>query len=213
MVLTNLITTIHGNMTFNWPLMNSMVVGKYKSANAMHPRRGYWEPFAIITPILDHRDGHYVRPNKVTIKYLDFKKMVDPNVHVTMFNSIVKVNAKTFEEYIINAFNYTLRDTTLDWCHNYMSEFPDYTFSKLTRAFYKRHQKIQNDEQIYMELKNIKQEETKKVEVYYEWIQKLAHGLQILTTNSFLTTMFKAGLQSYFIIATTRMKVINTKTT
>jgi len=137
--------------------------------------------------------------------------MVDPNVHVTMFNSIVKVNAKTFEEYIINAFNYTLRDTTLDWCHNYMSEFPDHIFSKLTRAFYKRHQKIQNDEQIYMELKNIKQEETKKVEVYYEWIQKLAHGLQILTTNSFLTTMFRAGLQSYFIITTTRMKVINTK--
>ncbi len=183
-----------------------MVVRRYKSANAMHPRKGYQEPFAIITPILDHRDGHYVRPNKVTIKYLDFKKNVDPNAHVIVFNSIVKANAKTFEEYIINAFSYTLKDTTLNWCHNYMSEFLDCTFSKLTWAFYKCHQKTQNDEQIYMELKNIKQEETKKVEVYYEWIQNLAHGLQILTTNSFLTTLFKVGLQSYFIIATTRMK-------
>ncbi len=35
----------------------------------------------------------------------------------------------------------------------------------------------QNDEQIYMELKNMKQKETKRVEVYYKWIQKLVHGL------------------------------------
>jgi hypothetical protein len=29
-----------------------------------------------------------------------------------------------------------------------------------------------------MDLKNMKQEETKRVEVYYERIQKLVHGLQ-----------------------------------
>jgi hypothetical protein len=44
------------------------------------------------------------------------------------------------------------------------------------------------------------------VEVYYEWIQKLVHGLQVPTTDNFLTIMFKASLQSYFKIATTRMK-------
>jgi hypothetical protein len=37
-------------------------------------------------------------------------------------------------------------------------------------------------------------EETKRVEVYYEWIQKLAHGLQVLTTNKFLIIVFRAGL-------------------
>jgi predicted nucleic acid-binding protein len=58
-----------------------------------------------------------------------------------------------------------------------MLEFLDYTFSELTQAFYKHHRKIQNDEQIYMELKNMKQEEIGRVEVYYEQIQKLAHGL------------------------------------
>jgi len=58
-----------------------------------------------------------------------------------------------------------------------MSKFLNYIFSKLTHAFCKHHQKIQNDEQIYMELKNMKHEETKRVEVYYEWIQKLDHGL------------------------------------
>jgi hypothetical protein len=40
----------------------------------------------------------------------------------------------------------------------------------------------------------MKHEEIKKVEVYYERIQKLAHGLQIQTTNIFLTTMFRMGL-------------------
>jgi len=52
----------------------------------------------------------------------------------------------------------------------------------------------------------MKWEETKRVEVYYEWIQKLTNGLQIPTINSFLTTMFKVGLQSYIRIVTTWMK-------
>jgi hypothetical protein len=45
--------------------MNSMVVGKYKSVDVVHPKRRYWEPFAITTPIFDHRYGHYVSPNRV----------------------------------------------------------------------------------------------------------------------------------------------------
>jgi hypothetical protein len=40
----------------------------------------------------------------------------------------------------------------------------------------------------------MKQEETKRVEVYYERIQKLAHGLQIPTIDNFLTTLFRVGL-------------------
>jgi hypothetical protein len=31
-----------------------------------------------------------------------------------MFQAIVKANGKTSEEYIINTFNYTLRETTLE---------------------------------------------------------------------------------------------------
>jgi hypothetical protein len=40
----------------------------------------------------------------------------------------------------------------------------------------------------------MKQEETERVEVYYEKIQKLAHGLQILTIDNFLITVFRANL-------------------
>ncbi len=59
---------------------------------------------------------------------------------------------------------------------------------------------------MYMELKIMKQEETKRVEVYYKKIQKLGHGLQILTKDNFLTIVFKAGLQSCFKILTIGIK-------
>ncbi len=48
-------------------------------------------------------------------------------------------------------------------------------------------------------------EEIERVEVYYEHIQNLANGLQVPTTYSFLTTMFRAGLQSYLRIVTIGM--------
>ncbi len=41
----------------------------------------------------------------------------------------------------------------------------------------------------------MKQEEIEKVEVYYEQIQKLAHGLQVPTIDNFLTTAFRVSLQ------------------
>ncbi len=85
MVFTNLITNSHGNMTLDRPLMSSMVVRRCKSANVVHSKGGYWKLIPIITPILDHRDGHYIRPNMVVLKYPDLKKDVDTNAHVKMF--------------------------------------------------------------------------------------------------------------------------------
>jgi hypothetical protein len=87
-----------------------------------------------------------------------------------------------------------------------MSKKFNYIFPELTHAFCKCHRKTQNDEQIYMELKIMKHEEIERVEVYYEQIQKFAHGLQVPTTYNFLTIVFKLSLQSYFKIVTTGMK-------
>jgi len=70
--------------------MSSMVVGRYKSVDVMHPKGGYRKPIVIIAPILDHKDGHYLRPNRVALKYHDLKKDVDINAHVKMFNFVVK---------------------------------------------------------------------------------------------------------------------------
>jgi hypothetical protein len=93
----------------------------------------------VIIPILDHKDAHNVRPNRVAFKYPNFKKDFDSYAHVTVFNSIVKANAENSKNYIINVFNYTLRDITLYWCHNYILEFPNYYFLELTQAFCKHH--------------------------------------------------------------------------
>jgi len=114
MVFINLITTTHVNKTVDRPLMNSMAVRRYKNENVVNQRGRYQEPSIIIKPILDHKDGHYVTPNRVALKCPNFKKDVNPNANVKMFNFVVKANAKTFEEYIINAFSYTLRNTTSD---------------------------------------------------------------------------------------------------
>ncbi len=156
MVFTNSIMTTHVNKTIDRPLMSSMAIRRYRSAHVVNLRGGYREPSIVIAQILDHNDGQYVRSNKVAFKYPNFKKDVDLDVHVKVFNSIVKANVKAFEEYIINAFSYMLRDKTSNWCHNYMSKFPNCTFLELRQAFCKCHRKIQNEEQIYMELKNMK---------------------------------------------------------
>ncbi len=72
MVFINLITTTHVNKTVNRPPMSLKDVGRYKSANSVNPKGGYWEPSTITAQFSNHKNGHYVRPNKVTLKYLDF---------------------------------------------------------------------------------------------------------------------------------------------
>ncbi len=54
------------------------------------------------------------KPYRSTLKYQNYKKDVNPNVHVIMFQAIVKANGKTLHEFIINAFSYTLKEMTLD---------------------------------------------------------------------------------------------------
>ncbi len=61
-----------------------------------------------------------VRPYRLALKYLDYKKNEYPNVHVRASNTTIKTNGETYEEYNINAFSYTLKNMALNWCHNYM---------------------------------------------------------------------------------------------
>ncbi len=112
MVFTNSIMIIHVNKIANLPPMSSMVVRGYRSVDATNPRGGYQELFIIVAPILDDKNGHYVKPSRVALKYLDFKKDVDLNANVRVLNFAVKTNVETSKKYIINDFSYTLRDTT-----------------------------------------------------------------------------------------------------
>jgi len=69
-------------------------------------------PFTGVVGITNIKNNHSSRLNKVPLKYPSYKKDVDLNAHIKMFNFTMKVNGKTFGEYIINAFRYMLRDTT-----------------------------------------------------------------------------------------------------
>jgi len=120
-VFINLIMITHMNKIINQPSMSLMAARRYKSVNVMNPKGGYQEPFVVTTQIPDKKNGHYVRPNIIALEYPHLNKDVDPDVHVKVFNSTIKVNAKKSREYIINAFSCTLKDMALNWCHNYMS--------------------------------------------------------------------------------------------
>jgi hypothetical protein len=94
--------------------MSSMALRRYKSADAMNPKGVYRKPYVVTISILDHKDGHYVTTKQGIFKYSNFKKDVDPDVHVKVFNFTVKANVETFEEYNINAFRSTLKDMASD---------------------------------------------------------------------------------------------------
>ncbi len=74
-----------------------MDVGGYSSVDVVSLRGGHRKSFVVNTPILDHKDGHYVKPNRVAFKYFNFKKDADPDAHVRVFNYIITTNEKTFE--------------------------------------------------------------------------------------------------------------------
>jgi len=112
MVFTNPIMTTHVSKIANQPPMSSIAIGGYRSIDVGNPKGRYQNAFVVTIRIFNHRNGHSMRLNKVALKYLNFKKDVDPNVQVKMFNSIVKANVRTSEKYIINVFNYILRDIT-----------------------------------------------------------------------------------------------------
>ncbi len=62
-----------------------MDVKRYRSANIVHPKGGYQEPNVVTTFIFYHKYGHYVKPNKVALKYLVFKKHADLDANVKVF--------------------------------------------------------------------------------------------------------------------------------
>jgi hypothetical protein len=53
-----------------------MAVGGCRSVDAMHSKGGYRKPIIETTSILDHKDGHYVMPNREFSNILISKMML-----------------------------------------------------------------------------------------------------------------------------------------
>ncbi len=117
-----------------------------------------------------------------------------------MFKTAIKTNGETMEASIINIFGITLRDSIFEWDH------PNCTFEKLEEAFYKWFKIVKNNEEVFMQLRNIQHQTNEHVKVYYEHLLKLVNCLHVKTTNVLLTTIFKASLLPYLKITTIDMK-------
>jgi hypothetical protein len=111
------------------------------------------------------------------LKYHEYKKDSDMDVHVKVFKVTIEINSEMINEEITNMFNFKLKDNASDWCNNYMRNHPHYKFVDLEHAFCKHYMIVHNDEQMYLQFKNLKHETTKRVEVYYERLLKLTNSL------------------------------------
>ncbi len=74
MMFTNPIMTTRVHKTIDQPLMSSIAIRGYRSTDAKDPKGGHQEPSIIIQGISNHKNGHFVRPNKIALKYHDYKK-------------------------------------------------------------------------------------------------------------------------------------------
>jgi hypothetical protein len=63
-----------------------------------------------------------------------------------------------------------------------------------------------NNDETYMQLKNLQQQVGEWVEVYYEHLLQLANCLLVRATYVFLTNVFKVGLLPYLILTIRSMK-------
>jgi hypothetical protein len=75
---------------------------------------------------------------------------------------------------IANLFGFILRDNILKWGENFVQDHPNYIFEELEQAFCKRFWIVKNDEEVYMQQRNL-QQVGERVEVYYEHLLKLAN--------------------------------------
>ncbi len=106
---------------------------------------------------------------------------------------------------IINLFGFTLRGNIFEWGENSVQDHLNCNFEELEQTFCKWFKIVNNNEEVYMQLRNIQQQIV--VEVYYECLLKLANCLQVRATNVFLTTIFKVGLLPYLILTTASTKI------
>jgi hypothetical protein len=76
-----------------------------------------------------------------------------------------------------STYFFTLKDSFSKRGENYVQDHPNCTFEKLEQAFCKLFKTIKNNEELYMQLRNIQQQTIERAEVYYEHLLKLANCL------------------------------------
>jgi hypothetical protein len=78
----------------------------------------------------------------------------------------------------------------LEWNENFVQDHPSCMFGKL-EVFCKWFRTLKNDEEVYMQLRNIQWQIVECVEVYYEQLFKLANCLYVKAMDFFKPLFFK----------------------
>jgi hypothetical protein len=97
------------------------------------------------------------RPYHHPLIYPKYVKDSDLDAHFEVFKIAIITNGEINDVEIVNLFTYILKNIMFDWCNYYLGDYPNCTFAKLL-LFFCKVQKVQNDEQVYLELKSMKQE-------------------------------------------------------
>jgi hypothetical protein len=95
-----------------------------------------------------------------------------------------------------------IKDNIFEWGENFVQDHPNCTFEELGQAFCKQFKIVKNDEEVYMQLRNIQQEIVEPIEIYYECLLKLANYLQVKVIDVFLIIVFRIGLLPYLRLIT-----------
>jgi hypothetical protein len=96
------------------------------------------------------------KPYRWPFNYPEYVKNSNPDVHVRVLKAAIKANGETKDVKFVNMFSFTLKNTMFNWCNNYMGDYLKCIFVELHLIFYKQFRIIQNDEQIYLQLKDMK---------------------------------------------------------
>jgi ABC-type multidrug transport system fused ATPase/permease subunit len=110
-------------------------------------------------------------------------------------------------EFYMTFFLGLQQDMTLACGDNFVNSHLECTFNKFAQAFYRQYHKVQrNIEQVYMNLRMIKQNLNEKVEEHCKWIITLENSFQHSTDDWLLNAFFRVGLLPYLWMVTTNME-------
>ncbi len=121
-----------------------------------YPRGNPHEPLRGVTITFVQLEISYFRPYMKPLKYHEYKKDSNMDVHIKIFKVTIKTNGETINEEITNMFNFKLKDNASYWCNNNMKNHPRYRFVDLEHVFCKQYKIVHNDEQMYLQFKNLK---------------------------------------------------------
>ncbi len=85
-------------------------------------------------------------------------KGIDHDTHIKVFKQAIKANGEIMEMNIINLFGFTLQENISEWGENFIQDHLNCTFDELEQTFFKHFQIVRNDEEKYMQLRNLQQQ-------------------------------------------------------